>query len=299
MFKPAVTVIAAVMAATFAYAATPRDNLVVSADWLAQHLNDPNLVILHSGNANDYNAGHIAGARLAAQDALSVGGAAAGGLTLELPSASELRNQMQAMGISDNSKVVVYATRDVQAATRLILTLDAAGMGDKAVLLDGGLNEWKRGNHPTVTEATPAKTGTLAALKMQPRIIDADFVKSHAKSPGYVLIDARAGQFYDGVAAGGAPPTKGHIPGAKSIPFSSITGTDGKLKPADQLQALFTAAGVKAGDHVMVYCHVGQQATAVIFAARTLGIDAQLFDGSFQEWSAKGLPVELPPAAAG
>ncbi|MEI7932241.1 MAG: rhodanese-like domain-containing protein [Alphaproteobacteria bacterium] len=298
MFKPAV-VIAALLAASMAYAATPRDNLVVGDDWLAQHLNDANLIILHSGSPADYNAGHIAGARLAAQDALSVGGAAAGGLTLELPKVDELRNQMQAMGISDNSKVVVYATRDVQAATRLILTLDAAGMGDKAVLLDGGLNEWKRTGHPTVTDPTPAKTGTLAALKMQPRIVDQAFVQSHAKSPGYVLIDARAGQFYDGVAAGGAPPTKGHIPGAKSIPFSSITGADGKLKPADQLQALFTAAGVKAGDHVMVYCHVGQQATAVIFAARTLGIDAQLYDGSFQDWSAKGLPVELPPAAAG
>jgi len=53
---------------------------------------------------------------------------------------------------------------------------------------------------------------------------------------------------------------------------------------------------VKAGDHVMVYCHVGQQATAVIFAARTLGIDAQLYDGSFQDWSKRGLPVEMPPA---
>jgi thiosulfate/3-mercaptopyruvate sulfurtransferase len=62
------------------------------------------------------------------------------------------------------------------------------------------------------------------------------------------------------------------------------------------LRALFTAAGVKPGDHIVAYCHVGMQATAVIYAARILGIPAVLYDGSFQDWSRRGLPVETAPA---
>jgi thiosulfate/3-mercaptopyruvate sulfurtransferase len=56
---------------------------------------------------------------------------------------------------------------------------------------------------------------------------------------------------------------------------------------------MFTEAGYKPGDHVIAYCHIGIQATSVVFAARTLGIDAKLYDGSFQDWVKRGLPVEI------
>jgi thiosulfate/3-mercaptopyruvate sulfurtransferase len=84
----------------------------------------------------------------------------------------------------------------------------------------------------------------------------------------------------------------GHVPGAHSLPFTSVSTADGKLKSTDELKALFTEAGVKSGDHIIAYCHIGIQATAVIFAARSLGMDAVLYDGSFQDWSKRGLPVE-------
>ena len=68
------------------------------------------------------------------------------------------------------------------------------------------------------------------------------------------------------------------------------------LKPADELAAIFKAAGVTQGDRVIAYCHIGQQATAVVFAARTLGIDAVLYDGSFEDWARRELPVETSAA---
>jgi thiosulfate/3-mercaptopyruvate sulfurtransferase len=141
--------------------------------------------------------------------------------------------------------------------------------------------------------------GKLAPLSKQQRVVDAAFVQQHLEAPGYRIVDARAPVFYDGIQAGmGQTPAnlKGHLPGATNIPFSSVTAPDLTLKPASELAAIFRAAGVAQGDRVIAYCHVGQQATAVIFAARALGIDAVLYDGSFQDWARRGLPVEVPAA---
>jgi thiosulfate/3-mercaptopyruvate sulfurtransferase len=113
--------------------------------------------------------------------------------------------------------------------------------------------------------------------------------------PGYQIVDARAAVFYDGVQAGGStaePHPKGHIVSAGNVPFTTITGADFKLKPASELAAAFKAAGADPGEKLIVYCHVGWQGTVVVFAARSLGMDAVLYDGSFQDWSARKLPVE-------
>jgi thiosulfate/3-mercaptopyruvate sulfurtransferase len=100
----------------------------------------------------------------------------------------------------------------------------------------------------------------------------------------------------------GGPPSehrKGHIPGAKSVPFTSPYTDKNELKPAAELRALFAAAGVKPGDTIIGYCHVGQQATAMLFAARSLGYKTVLYDGSFEDWAYNGWPVELPTKAGG
>jgi thiosulfate/3-mercaptopyruvate sulfurtransferase len=214
---------------------------------------------------------------------------------LELPSSELLHQQLQALGISDTSRVIVYSdSRDVPTTTRVIFTLDAAGLGSRTSLLDGGLQAWAKSGG-TLTKAVAAiERGKLAPLTMQSHVVDADFVQQHLKMPGYRIIDARAPVFYDGVRAGMGSGAKGHLPGAASIPFTSVTTTELMLKPADELASLFQSAGVAAGDHVIAYCHIGQQGTAVVFAARTLGIDVALYDGSFEDWSQRGLPVEMP-----
>ena len=117
------------------------------------------------------------------------------------------------------------------------------------------------------------------------------FVKSLAGRANYKLVDARAPVFYNGTAPS-FNAAMGHIPGAISIPFSEITDNS-QLIDREHVAALFQAAGVKQGDTVVAYCHVGQQATAVVFAARLLGYPVMLYDGSFQDWvfNARG-PVE-------
>src|ERR1700733_16218780 len=134
---------AAVLAlASPVHAADPRDALVVTPVWLTQHAADKDLVILHAGNAAGFQAGHITGAHLADLDQISVSDPQ--GLSTELPSPEILHQQLEALGISDNSRVVVYADAEtIPRATRILLTLDAAGFNQRAFLLDGGLKEWK------------------------------------------------------------------------------------------------------------------------------------------------------------
>jgi thiosulfate/3-mercaptopyruvate sulfurtransferase len=286
--------LAAMIAPAALAQASPRDAMLVEADWLKAHAQDQNLVVLHVGDRKVYDAGHIEGARFLAMDGLAVQGA--GGLQLEMPSPDELHRQLVALGITDTSRIVVYFDQSmIPAATRVVFTLEAAGLGDRVSLLDGGLPEWQRVALP-VTQAAPRMTpGVLAPLKMKPRVIDAQAVQEHLKAPGYRIIDARASMFYEGLQAGGSNSErhlKGHIPGAGNVPFTSVTGVDYRLRPAAELAAAFKAAGVSDNDKLIVYCHVGWQGTAVIFAARSLGIDAVLYDGSFQDWSRRKLPAE-------
>ena len=280
--------------------ASPREKILVSADWVKAHAADKNLILIHVGEKKDYDAGHIAGAHFLPMDGLSTSGVGEGALTLEVPAADDLRKQLEELGVSDKSRIVVYLGEGmVPAATRIVFTLDAAGLGERVSLLDGGLNEWKRASYPTTSQAPTPTPGHLSPLRMKPRVVDAAFVQDHLKAPGYKVIDARASMFYDGLQAGGSPAEKqpkGHIPGALSVPFTTVTGADQKYKSANELAASFKAAGVADGDHVIVYCHVGWQGTAVVLAARSLGVDAVLYDGSFQDWSRRGLPVAGPDA---
>ena len=274
----------------------PRESLVVSTTWLASHLKDENLVLLHLGVKTEYDAGHIPGARFITLNDIAVSDTTSEtGLTLQMPALDDLRAKLETIGISDTSRVVVSYGRDrIAAATRVLYTLDYAGLGSQASLLDGGSDAWVKDGRPMTSDVPPAAMGKLSPLKIQQTVVDAAFVNAQREKPGFVVIDGRLQGFFSGVQTGGnaqRPHRTGHIAGAKNVPYTDTLDADQKLKPADALAALFSAAGAKPGDTVVAYCHIGQQATAVAFAARTLGFKVVLYDGSFEDWSRR---VELP-----
>jgi thiosulfate/3-mercaptopyruvate sulfurtransferase len=289
--------LATIAIASAAIAQSPRDSLVVSTAWLAQHLGDSNLVVLHLGDKAEYDAKHIPGARYVQLSEISVSGANAGGLSLELPNPDTLRARLAALNISNNSRIVVSYGKDrLTSATRMIFTLDHAGLGRATSLLDGGLEAWIADGQ-RISDVPPVpKTGTLAPLRTRSMVVDADYVRTHVGKPGTSVIDARAITFYDGTQTGGGrgtPHQTGHIAGANNVPFTEISDATYKLRPIAELSALFAKAGVQRGDTVVTYCHIGQQASAVLFAARTLGFPVLLYDGSFEDWSRHaGFPVQ-------
>lgn len=275
-----------------------RDALLATPGWLAQHLSDANLVLLHVGEKAEYEARHIPGARYVSLADISVSDKTGAGLTLEMPAAEDLRQRLAALGIADGSRVVVYPGKDwVSPTTRVIFTLDYAGLGDGAMLLDGGMDAWVAAGHPVVSTVPPPRAGKLSPLKTRPIVVDASRVREALSKPGVVVIDARSAVFFDGVDTGGSQNRQhltGHIAGARSLPFTDVFDESNKLRSPEELTALFAKAGVKPGDTVIGSCHIGQQATAVLFAARTLGHPVLLYDGSFEDWSRRGFPVENP-----
>jgi thiosulfate/3-mercaptopyruvate sulfurtransferase len=279
--------------------ASSRDKLVVTPAWLAQHLHDPDLLLLQVGVKETYDKGHIPGARFGDWMTLHTMSMNPNELTTEMPPAGELHDALEGMGVSDKSHVIVYASDEYWSpSTRVVLTLDYAGLSN-VQYLDGGLKGWIDAGNAVSKDAPLAKKGTLAPLKLRPVVVDATFVQAHEHANGFAIVDARNTEFYDGTKGGGQrgqTPKLGHIPGAVSAPFDSFATEDGHLKSNDEIAAIFAKAGVKPGDTIVGYCHVGQQATAMLFAARTLGHDVVLYDGSFQDWSMKNLPLENPKA---
>jgi len=274
-----------------------RDTLVVSPAWLAQHLHDPDLIVLQVGVKDTYDAGHIPGARFLDWMDFHNMDQKPGELTLEMPPLAALHDALENVGISNQSNVVIYASDDYWSpSTRILLTFDYAGLSNVRYL-DGGLKEWVASGNPVSKDAPLPKKGALSPLNVRPIIVDAAFVQAHERAPGFAIVDARNTEFYDGSKGGGQRgQTKkfGHIPGALNAPFDGFADNDGRLKSTAEIKALFDKAGVKPGDTVIGYCHIGQQATAMLFAARTLGHDVLLYDGSFEDWNNRGLPLELP-----
>lgn len=274
-----------------------KQQMTVSVEWLAQHLNDKNLVLLHVGDKAEFEAGHIAGAQFVTLNDISAPHTESG-LVLQLPAVEKAKTTLENFGITDKSRIVVYFGKDwVSPTTRVYFTLDYLGLGDKTAILDGGMPAWTKAGNALTKEVKTAVRGKLTLRPNAGKVVDADWLKNNLTNPSVAVIDARVMNFYDGTLAGGRPRA-GHIKGAKNIPFNSLAEEkDNKIKDETTLRKIFLEAGAEPGSTVIAYCHIGQQGSVVYFAAKSLGYDVKLYDGSFEEWSGRfDLPVTDPLA---
>lgn len=265
---------------------------VVTPEWLLDRAQDTELVILHVGEKKTFNQGHIPGAQFVNghMDFSDPSSHSGDSLTLELPSVSALEARLEGLGVSDDSNILVYwSDEELTNTTRVIFTLQWAGLGDRTYYLDGGLDAWKQtGQKTSKTEFKP-EPGSLTLIPQDGLVVDADWVQRNINADGIAVLDARSSAYFDGVTE--SRGKAGHIPGAGSAPWAELVDRDLKLEDPETLRAVFAKAGVAPGDTVVAYCHIGQYATAVLLAARTLGHDIKLYDGAYQDWVARGLPL--------
>lgn len=268
-----------------------EESMIVSTEWLAKHLNEDSLVLLQVGDKAEFEASHIPGAQFIQLTDIST--PRGQGLILELPSVAQLQTAFEKFGVTDKSRIVVYFGKDwVSPTARVFMTLDYLGLGGRTSILDGGLPAWRAEGRPVTAELSAPKPGHFTPRANTKLVVDAAWVSANLSKPGVAIIDARASKFYTGAEAG-QMPRAGHIPSAKNISFDSVVEENNKFKSATVLRQLFNTAGVKPGDNVATYCHIGQQASLLYFVARYLGYEAHLYDGSFQDWSNRPeLPVE-------
>ena len=277
-----------------------RSDMLVSTDWLAQHLKDPKLVILHvSRDRMAYEAGHIPGARyLALSDILVT----RDGILNELPPAATLKTLFERMGVSDDSRVILYGDTNVLPATRAYFTLDYLGHGEATALLDGGLPKWTAESRSLAKDSPEVKPGRLT-LRPRPEIVvdinamrDLSFAATNAPAASPVLVDARtADEFKGATQASSEIPRPGHIPGAANVYWmqGQANKNDMSLLPEAGLRKLYESAGVTPGRPAVTYCNTGMQASQSYFTLKYLGYDARMYDGSFSEWSnATDSPVQ-------
>jgi len=209
-----------------------------------------------------------------------------------LPEPADLEQLLESHGISDASRIVVYwGSEWVSPATRVVLTLDWAGLGEHTVLLDGGIEAWKRAGQPVTDVAPTATQGTLSLSPQAELIVDVESVRQFSDQPGYALVDARSYEYFSGAREGRVKT--GHIPSAGSTHWMEMVDDSLMFKSAEELVHVFREAGVEPGDTVVGYCHIGQYATVALFAARTLGHEVRLYDGSFQDWASRDMPVQV------
>ena len=268
--------------------------MIVSVEWLNQHINDANLVLLHIGDKAEYDKAHIAGAQFISLRDISVS-RDNGKINTELPPVEDLQKAFEKFGVSNDSRIILYYGNDwISPTTRVFFTLDYLGLSGNVSILNGGMKAWTKAGNATATEVKTPKTGSLKINVKKDAVAYVDWVKTQLNNSSVAVVDARNTEFYDGTLVGNKP-RGGHILGAKSIPYDSLVNEDNTIKTEAELRKIFADAGVKKDETVVSYCHVGQQATVVYFAAKSIGYKVKLYDGSFEEWSERAdLPVDDP-----
>jgi thiosulfate/3-mercaptopyruvate sulfurtransferase len=281
------------------------DRWLVETDWLSDHLDAPDIVVLDGSmhlpttgrNARtEYAAEHIPGALFFDIDEISD---KASKLPHMLPSPAQFSSQMRKMGIGDGTRVVVYDTAGLYSAARVWWMFRIMGHDDVAVL-NGGLKKWKAESRDVDNLTPVARTARHFTARFNNALVrDRGEIKGligHARTQ---IVDARARERYLGsVPEPRAGLRSGHIPSARSLPFTQLLNADGTLKDKAGLAAVFEAAGVDIDRPVVASCGSGVTAGVIAFALARLGRpDTAVYDGSWTEWGADpSLPIETSEA---
>ncbi len=268
-----------------------RAQMLVSTEWLAKNLNNPNVIVIQVGREQkDYFAGHIPNARFLPLSALVI---TRGSNANELPPLDKLKTLFANLGVNNDSRIVLYGDNYNLLAARAYFTLDYLGFGDNAALLDGGLDKWKAEKRALSNEVFEVKAGNFAP-RVNPNVVavrdvvrDVSWTVSNLAAPNYALIDARPSDEYTGAKADASLAKLGHIPGAISIFWmdKNLASKDNPvLKTPNELRQIYEAAGATRDKKVVSYCRTGVQASHTYFVAKYLGYDVAMYDGSFSEW---------------
>ncbi len=282
---------------------TTMDSLV-TAEWLSEHLNDPDLVVLDctvlvqpgedggfsivSGRVN-YDEGHIPTAGFA--DLMGDLSDGESPFQFAVPTPEHFAAAMSALGVSDDSRVVLYDASGSAWAARVWWMLRWIGF-DRAALLDGGLAAWTARGELLSTEPASRPAGTLTVALRPELIVDKDEVLAAIGDDSVNIIDALSEAQYRGEMSMYARP--GHIAGASNVPMMSLMDETGRYRPLGELEERL------AGDRdarSITYCGGGIAASANAFIITRLGYkDVAVYTASLQEWAADAsLPMEVAP----
>lgn len=292
------------MSTTAQYA---HPDAMVSTPWLAEHLSDPALrvfdcttyLLYETGTGRpyrvesgrrDYEAAHIPGsAFLDLQGELSDQSSA---FNFTMPTAEDLAARLAAKGVGNGHRIVLYARKNMQWATRVWWMLRAIGFDDAAVL-DGGFDKWQAEGRPVEAGTKDYPPATLVARPRAGLFVGKAEVKAAIGDGGICTINALAPDLHSGENPRYGRP--GRIPGSVNVPVASVVDPSSMtFRAPDAVAATFTAVGADRSKRIILYCGGGIAATLDAFLLHQLGYaDLAVYDASMSEWAKDdALPIE-------
>ena len=279
--------------------ATDDPKTLVSTEWLAAHLKDPDLRILDGtlfmadegrDARAEYEAAHIPGARFFDIDDISDSRSE---LPHMVPPVEKFMSRLRAMGVGDGHQVVVYDAKGLFSAARVWWLFRLMGQ-DNIAVLDGGFPKWQAEGRPTEDLPPMVRDRHMTVRRQNYMVRDVTQVSAASKLGDHEILDARAaGRFRGDAPEPRAGLRAGHVPGSRNVPYAELLNDDRTMKDPDSLRAVFAAAGVDMAKPVITSCGSGVTAAVINLALERIGkTDHALYDGSWTEWGASPtLPV--------
>lgn len=279
---------------------------LVSADWVADHLDDPKVRILdgsyhlaatgRNGKA-EYLEAHIPGALHFDIDAVCD---PAPTLSPHMfPSAEDFAAAVGAMGISNDQRVIVYDADGLFSAPRVWWMFRAFGHENVAVMA-GGFRNWKAKGRPVTSDIPSFAASRFNANLDTTKLRAIDQLQANIESRAELVLDARAANRFDGSQPEARPGVEpGHIPGSTNLPYAEIVDAEaGTFRDADTLRDAFDRAGVDGSRTVTTTCGSGVTACILGLGMHLVGRDNwALYDGSWTEWGSRDDTVKAKGAA--
>ncbi|MFT6931725.1 MAG: thiosulfate/3-mercaptopyruvate sulfurtransferase [Paracoccaceae bacterium] len=264
---------------------------LVSTEWLAAHLNDPDLRIMDASwylpemerdAKAEYAAAHIPGARFFDIDDVSDHRSA---LPHMAPPIEKFMSRMRALGVGDGHQVVVYDGAGLFSAARVWWLFRLMGKTDIAVL-DGGFAKWQAEGRAIEDMAPVIRDRHMTVQRQAHLIKDVTQVASASKLGNWQIVDARSPARFKGEEPEKRPGLRsGHIPSSKNVYYRDLLKSDGTMKDLPALRVIFEGAGIDMAKPVVTTCGSGVTAAILSLALERLGHPmTALYDGSWSEW---------------
>lgn len=267
---------------------------LVSTEWLAQEIGASDLRIVDASwhlpaagrdARSEFEAAHIPGAVFFDIDEIAD---TSNPLPHMLPSPEKFASRMQALGLGDGSRIVVYDNSEVRSAARAWWMLRVFGAHQVAVL-DGGFQKWQAESRPVESGKPVVRHRHFTPWMDDKAVRSLAQMKANLTTQAEQVLDARAASRFSGSEPEPRPGLRaGHIPGARNLPYKELLNEDGTFKRGEDLRAAFEQTGVDLSRPVVTTCGSGVTAAVLTFGLHLLGHEkVALYDGSWTEWGSQ------------